>query len=380
MSRKTSVHLRLVLLLLAVAVALLVGLVPAACGSAGTAGPDDSVAPASQRIMTDDGGRQVTIPTQVDKVFCTSSVGTYLVYTLAPEKLVGWNTTPSDVEQVYIPEKYRPTVGLGGWYGKNTTGNVEEIIKIAPDLVLSVGDVEESNISDAERIQGLLGIPVVLVQGTLAGSGAAYRQIGELLGEQERAEELASYCDRVIARAQELAALVPDGERVTVYYAEGNEGLYTDPEGSMHTEVFTIVGAHNVADVEMQEGYGQSPVSLEQVIAWDPAYVFVASDPDGEMNVYDRITQGADWRTIAAVENDRVYQIPHGPFDWLDRPYSIARILGIQWVGDLLYPDLWDMDLKETTKEFYQLFYHFELSDAQYEELMTHALATERTD
>jgi len=113
--------------------------------------------------ITDDGGREVAIPTRVDKIFCTNPVGTYLVYTLAPDKLAGWNITPSKLEQAYIPEEYRPVVGLGGWFGKNTTGNVEEIIKAAPDLVLSVGDIDESAISDADRIQDLLNIPVVLV-------------------------------------------------------------------------------------------------------------------------------------------------------------------------------------------------------------------------
>ena len=365
--------------LVILAVTTLLVLSPAGCGSNGendavTSGGDEAI------TITDDGGREVAIPTRVDKVFCTSPVGTYLVYTLAPDKLAGWNIKPSKLEQAYIPEEYRPVVGLGGWFGKNTTGNVEEIIKAAPDLVLSVGDIDESAISDADRIQNLLNIPVVLVESTLATTGDCYRFIGGLLGEEERAEQLAEYSDRVIAKAQRLATQIPEGDRVTVYYAEGAKGLYTDPEGSSHTEVFTLVGARNIAEVALDdafEGYGMSPVSLEQVIAWDPQYVFVASDPEGEMNVYDHITTGGDWDTIEAVKNGHVYQIPHGPFDWLDRPYSIARMLGIQWVGDLLYQEQWDIDIRETTKEFYRLFYHYELSDAQFEELTEHALATD---
>jgi iron complex transport system substrate-binding protein len=349
----------------------------AACSSEDDSGAGAATSAADEVAITDDGGRQVTIPTQVDKVFCTSPVGTYMVYTLAPDKLVGWNTTPTELEQRYIPEEYRPTVGLGGWYGRNTTGNVEEIIRIGPDLILSVGDIEAVNISDADRIQDLLGIPVVLVDSTLTETGDAYRFIGGLMGEAERAEELAQYSDEVIARAQAGAAQMAESERVTIYYAEGAKGLYTDPEGSTHTQVFTLVGARNVADVEVQEGVGMSPVSLEQVIAWDPEFVFVASDPAGEMNVYDQITGGGDWNTVQAVNDGNVYQIPHGPFDWLDRPYSVARILGIQWVGNLLYPEVWNIDIRETTREFYELFYHYELSDEQLEQLMEHALAAE---
>jgi iron complex transport system substrate-binding protein len=369
-SRKT-------LVILAMAVALVI---PATGCGAGEG--SDATTSAVDRVITitDDGGRKVAIPAQVDKVFCSSPVGTYLVYTLAPDRLAGWNIRPSKLEQAYIPEDYRPVVGLGGWFGKNTTGNVEEIIKTGPDLVLSVGDIDESAISDADRIQDLLNIPVVLVESTLATTGDSYRFIGGLLREEQRAEELAEYSDQVIAKAQRLAAQIPEDDRVTIYYAEGAKGLYTDPEGSSHTEVFTLVGARNVAEVALDdafEGYGMSPVSLEQVIAWDPEYVFVASDPEGEMNVYAHITTGGDWDTVEAVKNGHVYQIPHGPFDWLDRPYSIARILGIQWVGNLLYPEQWDIDIRETTQEFYRLFYHYELSDSQFLELTECALASD---
>jgi iron complex transport system substrate-binding protein len=374
MSRGSSLRARVESSLVALAFVMFALFTVAACGS----GQDSTENSAGGVVtITDDGGRQVTIPSQVDKVFCTSPLGTYMVYTLAPDKLAGWNTKPSALEQAYMPEQYRPIVGLGGWYGKNTTGNVEEIIKIGPDLILSVGDMDDTNVSDADRVQNLLNIPVVLVDAALVKSGDAYRFIGRLLAEDERAEELARYSDKVIARAEAIAAQIPEDERATVYYAEGAKGLNTDPEGSTHTEVFTLIGAHNVADVDMQEGYGMSPVSLEQVIAWDPAFVFVASDPEGEMNVYEQITAGGDWKTLRAVEDGHVYQIPHGPFDWLDRPYSIARLLGLQWVGDLVYPDLWDLDIKETTKEFYRLFYHYDLSDAQLAKLLEHALTVE---
>ena len=82
--------------------------------------------------MTDEAGRQLTIPASIKKVYCTSPMGTNLMYMLAPDMLVGWNISPTALEKEYIPEKYRGVTGLGGWFGKNTTGNVEEIIKRAP--------------------------------------------------------------------------------------------------------------------------------------------------------------------------------------------------------------------------------------------------------
>ena len=373
-ARPTAIFLVLLLL------SILLSLSAVACSSEQDAADTTSTSTSEQTVtITDHAGRQVTIPAHVGRVFGSGPTATNLIYTLAPELLIGWNITPTEQEKEYIPAEYRTLVGLGGWFGKNTTGNVEEIIKLSPDVVISLGDVDEAAVSDAERIQGLLGVPVVIVDSTLAKTGEAYRFIGQILGVRERAEELAAYSDEVLRQAQDNTAKLTEADRISVYYAEGGKGLHTDPEGSNHTEVFSVVGARNVADVELQQGYGMSPVSLEQVIAWNPQAIFVASDPAGETNVHEQITTGADWATIQAVKDGRVYEIPHGPFDWVDRPYSIGRILGIPWVGNLLYPDLYDFDMQAKVKEFYELFYHFDLTDEQMRRLMEHAVPANAT-
>ncbi|MBN1630861.1 MAG: ABC transporter substrate-binding protein [Thermoleophilia bacterium] len=353
---------------------LMVGI--AGCGS------DEGTAAASPErgtvTMTDQAGREVVVPDPIETVWCASPMGTNLMYMLAPELMVGWNITPTALEKKYIPDKYRTVTGLGGWYGKNTTGNVEEIIKRAPDVVFSLGDLDEAAISEAERIQGLLNIPVIMVDGDLVASGDALRYIGGLLGVEDRAKELADYCDEIIEEAKEITAGLSEADKVRVYYAEGVEGLNTDPEGSMHTEVLELAGGANVAQVALQSGYGMAPVSLEQVLVWDPHVILVASDPAEESNVYEQITTESQWKTITAVKNGEVYQIPRGPFDWFDRPPSISRILGVRWLGNLLYPDMYEYDIKKEVQEFYELFYHMELTDAQFQELTARAVRADR--
>ena len=76
-----------------------------------------------------------------------------------------------------------------------------------------------------------MNIPVVVVDGGLTESGklSIHRQAS---GARERAEQLAAYCDEVLAEAQANTARLADTDRIRVYYAEGPEGLNTDPEGS----------------------------------------------------------------------------------------------------------------------------------------------------
>ena len=367
-------RLRLAVISMVAASSVLVSGAIAACGSPAVAAQEPGPA---TKIITDQAGREVAVPDPIKDVYCTSPMGTNLMYSLAPEMLVGWNISPTALEKKYIPEQYRNITGLGGWYGKNTTGNVEEIVKRAPDVVIDLGDLDAAHVSEIERISGLLNLPVVIVNGDLTASGDTLRYIGELLDVENRAEQLADYCDAVIKEAQEIAAGLSAEEKVRVYYAEGMKGLNTDAEGSMHTEVLELVGGQNVAQVTTESDYGMAPVSLEQVLAWDPEVILVASDPAEESNVYQQITTGAQWATVTAVKNKQVYQIPRGPFDWFDRPPCLARIIGVKWLGNLLYPDLYDYDIKQEVKDFYKVFYHMQLTDAQLAELMVHAVRTQ---
>ena len=144
----------------------------------------------------------------------------------------------------------------------------------------------------------------------------------------------------------------------------------------MHTEVLGMIGAKNVAQVENDlSGYGMAPVSLEAVISWQPQVILVASDPAEESQACKLIAGGQRLADRArGVKNQRVYQIPHGPFDWFDRPPCMARLLGIEWIGNLLYPDLYKLDIKAEVKNFYKIFYHYDLSDAQLNKLTARSL------
>jgi iron complex transport system substrate-binding protein len=56
--------------------------------------------------------------------------------------------------------------------------------------------------------------------------------------------------------------------------------------------------------------------------------------------------------------------MPNAPFAWCDRPPGVNRFIGIQWVANMLYTDLYDIDMVERVKEFYKIMYWVEISDA----------------
>ena len=53
------------------------------------------------------------------------------------------------------------------------------------------------------------------------------------------------------------------------------------------------------------------------------------------------------------------------PYNWIDRPPSVIKVLGAKWLGNLVYPEYFDYDIVAEAKEFFRLFYGWELKDEQ---------------
>ena len=207
------------------------------------------------------------------------------------------------------------------------------------------------------------------VDGSFDKIAEGYRFVGDIMGCPERAEELAVYLEKIYADVTEAVAGVRDEDRVTLYYAEGPFGLATEPDISQHALTFEIAKADNVAAVELTAGLGMTNVSLESVIKWDPE-VIVAWDDVIRGGADEIIRSNPDWATVRAVRDGRVYTMPNAPFAWCDRPPGVNRFLGIQWVANMLSPDLYDVDMVEVTKDFYSKMYWVDITDEQARDLL----------
>jgi iron complex transport system substrate-binding protein len=331
----------------------------------------------SVRIIVDMAGRKVTIPAVVNSVYSTSPMGEIVMYSLSPQKIIGMCWKLDKEENEFLLDDYVKKPMLGGWYGKNTTGNPEVIIKAHPDIVLLVGFMDNTEISAALRIEEKLGIPVVLLDGRISSLDSTYRFLGSILGDTLRADTLARFCRATLENIRSVAAHIPDNRKVRVYYAEGLQGLETDSKGSMHTEVLDMVGAINVAEVPtMRSGYGRATVSFEQLLLWKPQIILVCLDHGyaGGTEHYINILSNPSWRAVDAIKNGDIYQIPSVPFNCFDRPPSANRILGLIWLSNLLYPDYFRIDIKAETRKFYALFYHKKLTDAGLDKVLFNAV------
>jgi len=76
------------------------------------------------------------------------------------------------------------------------------------------------------------------------------------------------------------------------------------------------------------------------------------------------------WRDVKAVQAGRVHLVPDLPFSWLDDPPAPNRLIGLLWVGKLLYPASFPQDIRAEARRFYALFYQQEPSNGQLDGLL----------
>lgn len=238
------------------------------------------------------------------------------------------------------------------------------MLEIKPDLIVDFGSVRDTYIDLADRVQQQTGIPYLLIDGRFENTAQALRILGQALGVPERANALAQDVEATFARLDTLLAKVPENQRPRVYLARGPKGLETGMKGSINTEIIERAGGRNVAD-DGGATRGLVNASIEQVIVANPDTIVT-----WDRNFFASVFDDPLWQGISAVQEGRVYLSPTAPFGWIDRPPSLNRMMGLQWMAGLMYPTLWQADLRADTRAFYKLYYHVDLSDEDLERLL----------
>lgn len=324
---------------------------------------------AETREITDMAGRKVTVPTaeNIESVFSAGPVAAIFLYMVAPDKLLGWNYELNDVEKSIILDKYQdlPNFGMGD------AVNYEAVIAANPTIAINSGKINDAMVSDCDALSESLGIPVVAVDNELNNSAEAFRFMGELLGVEDHAEELAQYAEQVFTDINALSD-IPEEKKVSVYFGNGEDSLETAPRGSQHAQIFDVINAVNVADLELGDG-SRVQISAEQLLAWDPDVIVVNGEPKADKSgssAAEDILSNPDYASLKAVQDQKVYGTPNAPFSWVDRPAGPNRLIGMRWFLALIYPEYIKCDINEEIHKFFDLFYHVDLSDEQLENVL----------
>jgi iron complex transport system substrate-binding protein len=317
--------------------------------------------PARAAAVADDTGRTLAVRAPVRRVFPAGPPAAILLYTLAPDLLLGWPRANRPEECEYMLPEICSRPEIGRLTGRGNTANLENVIALQPDLIVDIGSTRETFVTLADRVQQQTGIPYALLDGRFLSLSTSYEKLGRLVGREGAGADFADYCNMTLSVITNRIAFVPAEKRPRVYYARGPRGLTTGLGGSINVETIELL-ARNVAG---ERKGGLANVSIEQVLLWNPD-VIVTIDQDFAADV--RINPA--WASVAAVKNGRVHLSPKMPFGWVDFPPSVNRLVGLWWLGKILYPDLFKEDMRELMRDFYTRFYHVTPNGAQIDRVL----------
>ena len=186
----------------------------------------------------------------------------------------------------------------------------------------------------------------------------AFRTLGTILGKEERGEELAKLVEETMTMAAENSAKITEDQQLSVLYSSGSDPLGTNAEGSSQAQALGIVGAKNAVVLEdISNKGGGNMINMEQLYNFDPDVVLVTDAAALEI-----IETEAAWQELRAVKDGRVYTVPCDPYCWLSAPPSMNMILGVWWLGNLLYPEVYDYDMTAKAQEIYKVFWNYDLT------------------
>lgn len=351
-----------------IAIFLVLSLVLSIAGCGKSSAPAQAAVPTL--VFTDDCGRDVEVPAQINRIVATGPLAQIVLYTIAPDMLAGLASKWGASAEGIVPEEYLSLPYFGQLY--NTANlNVEELALAGPQVILDIGRAMSGGAQDMDTLQQQTGIPTLFLSSAAEALPDTYRKLGHLLGREEKAEQLAAFCERVYSRTVSIMEQV-GSNKVTALYIKGEQGLNVLAQGSAHAEVLDLL-TENVAVVDNPSSKGSgNEVTMEQIALWNPELILFDAD-----SIYDTAAELDTWKELSAIAGGNYLEIPEGPDNWMGTPPASQRYLGMIWLTAQLYPEYCDYDVQEEILEFYTLFYGCQLTQEQYAQLTANSFLGE---
>ena len=327
----------------------------AACGTQ-QAAPEDT---AGTRTITDSLGREVTVPDEVNGIVVLGNTPRMATYLGLADRVVGYSgmdaasITPLTAYANVTQDDWAAVPVVGTDSGGNTAYYSEEIILTGADVIFCTATTDV-----ADQLQRETGIPVVAVsQGTLFGEDfeQSLAIIADVCGVSERAKAISDYVDECFAELESLTAGIPESERRTVLSAAATfRGVHGIEGIRVYDPVMLSVNAENLADESDGSGvYGSYEVDREQILAWDPEYIFM--DSGGVPLVrQDYADRPEFYSELSAFRNGHMYQYPSSTsyFDNME-----ISLVNCYYVGSVLYPEQFSgVDFEAKASEIFGFF------------------------
>ena len=327
---------------------------------------------AGTHTVVDHGGNTVEVPNEINRIVIDQIpiLSTYMAYFegSAP-KLVGFAGSFKDIItktalKNIAPELFKSSDTV---YAQSDL-NIEEIIKLKPDVIF----YNAQNKEHAEILKKS-GIPAVgfatIGASTPADPIERYKEwlrlLEDVFGEKGKMDNFIAEGDKIVADVTERIAKVDEKDRpdTMILWKYANGVPMVAGKGSFGDFWLQRLKVKNLAG----ETKGFAQVSMEQIYKWNPSLLFLDGPGLLDMipsDVMENKVEGADFSTIKAVKDKRVYNTTLGMWNWFtpnpDGPLVLA------WLASRTYPEQFkDYPLEDTIRKYYKDFYGYDVTDEE---------------
>ncbi|NDV19892.1 ABC transporter substrate-binding protein [Pseudodesulfovibrio sp. JC047] len=345
-----------------------------------------AMAEARTRPLIDDAGRTIQIPQKVDRVICSGPgclrLLTYLEaqsMAVAVDDIESRRSTYDARPYALANPQFKDMPIFGEFRGHD---NPELILTLEPQPQVILKTYAGSMGYDPIELGQKTGIPVVtLSYGDLGRLRPqffqALRTLGEVIGKQQRAEDVIAFFQTAIADLEKRTADIPAKDRPGVFVG----GVaFKGPHGFQSTEPayppFAFINANNLAYDTGLTGkeLRHSDVSKEMIVAWNPDILFLdlmTLELGNEAGGLHELRTDPAYRSLTAVNDGKVYGLL--PYNSYSKNYG-SILANAYYIGKLLYPDHFtDIDPQEKADEIYRFLVGKPVFDAMNELFMGYA-------
>lgn len=253
-----------------------------------------------------------------------------------------------------------PSCGVGGPNAQ--AAEAEKILSCNPDIVIS----EYEDVEKEDALQEQLGVPVVtLKSGPNGVFDEAFSQsmtlLGQIFGEEEKAEALVSFIAAETAAIAERTASIADEDKPAVYVCGlGNWGTTNHLMTSQTYASFEVANIRNV--VTDLGANGVQPIEEEKFVALGADMDIIVMDAAAVKNIKPLYQEDPTmFDSCKAWQTGEVYL--EMAYNAYYTNYEIA-LINTWFIAKSVYPDLFaDVDITAKTNEITSAFLGKELAD-----------------
>jgi iron complex transport system substrate-binding protein len=253
----------------------------------------------SSRLVTDELGRRLEVPTEVRRIVSLAPNLTEIVFALGEgDRLAG------DTQFCDYPPEAREKPHVGG----PVNPNLEKIVSLAPDVVLASKSI---NRRDTVEALARIGVPVYVTDPrSLDGMLASVEHLGALLNAEKTAVPLVQ---QLRARLAELDRRLAGTPPRRVLFVVWIDPLITVGRGTFLADGLRRAGARSVVDAEAE----WPRISLEEMVRLQPEFlVFASARPEEVKRTIETLRTRPGWRDLNALRRGNVVVVS----DAINRP------------------------------------------------------------